>query len=179
MTKSSPQKIAIIGCAGSGKTTLALQLKDKLKLPLYHLDQYYWKPGWQRGDSEVFEKVHTDLCHQDAWIIEGSYYKFLAERATCADLIIFLDVPRGICIWRVLKRSITNFGKSIPGAPQGCKEQLFTLKFLEFLQWIWGFKHRSRPIILQTLQQFTEKEIVVVKSPQEALTLLDGHRNPL
>ena len=39
-------KIAIIGNAGSGKSTLGLQLHKKLGLSLYHFDQYFWKPGW-------------------------------------------------------------------------------------------------------------------------------------
>ena len=44
-------KIAIIGNAGSGKSTLGFELHKKLDLPLYHLDQYYWKPNWQRVDA--------------------------------------------------------------------------------------------------------------------------------
>lgn len=72
MLKPHHKKIAIIGCAGSGKTTLAFKLKKKLNLPLYHLDQYYWKPGWGRCDFEIFRKTYDLLCEQDAWIIEGS-----------------------------------------------------------------------------------------------------------
>ena len=41
-------KIAIIGNPGSGKSTLASKLHHILGIPIYHLDQYFWKPGWQR-----------------------------------------------------------------------------------------------------------------------------------
>jgi adenylate kinase family enzyme len=58
------KKIAIIGCAGSGKTTLAFQLHNKLHLPLHHLDQYYWKPNWQRLTLEEFNVIHEALCEQ-------------------------------------------------------------------------------------------------------------------
>ena len=64
------KKIAIIGNAGSGKTTLAFQLHQKLNLPLYHLDKYYWLPNWERNCYETFTKKHDELCEQDAWIIE-------------------------------------------------------------------------------------------------------------
>lgn len=55
------KKIAIVGNAGSGKTTTALYLHNKLNIPLYHLDQYYWKPGWQRSDHEEFYAVHMGM----------------------------------------------------------------------------------------------------------------------
>jgi len=71
MIKSYHRKIAIIGCAGSGKTTLGFQLQKKLNLPVYHLDQYYWQPNWERVEFEVFSNAHAGLCEQDEWIIEG------------------------------------------------------------------------------------------------------------
>jgi hypothetical protein len=43
-------KIAIIGNCGSGKSTLGLMLHKKLHIPLYHIDQYFWKSGWKRTD---------------------------------------------------------------------------------------------------------------------------------
>ena len=114
------KKITIVGNAGSGKTTLAFQLKEKLKLPLYHLDQYYWLPGWQRVGLERFSELQTELCEKDEWIIEGAYIRVLHERISHADVIIFLDMPRFLCIWRVVKRSMMHFGTVIPGNPQGC-----------------------------------------------------------
>jgi hypothetical protein len=98
-------KIAIIGNGGSGKSTLALVLHKKLNLPLHHLDQYYWNPGWQRVGSEDFERIHRELCDQEQWIIEGVGQRVFAYRFVKADTIIFLDVPTAICLWRVIKRA--------------------------------------------------------------------------
>jgi len=39
------KKILIIGSPGSGKSTLSKKLKEKLKLPLIHLDKIFWKPN--------------------------------------------------------------------------------------------------------------------------------------
>ena len=55
------KKIAIIGNAGSGKSTLAYKLQQKLNLPIYHLDQYYWKPNWGRTDPDEYKIVHNNL----------------------------------------------------------------------------------------------------------------------
>ena len=61
-------KIAIIGNAGSGKSTLALKVSRITGIPLYHLDQYFWKPGWQGPDRDEFEKIHNQLCDRNSWI---------------------------------------------------------------------------------------------------------------
>lgn len=69
-------KIAIIGNAGSGKSTLALSLHKTLHIPLFHLDQYFWKPGWIEPDRAEFEKIHNALCDKPEWIIEGMAIRF-------------------------------------------------------------------------------------------------------
>lgn len=161
-------KIAIFGNAGSGKTTLAFQLKDALNLPLYHLDQYYWLPNWERGSFEKFQEVHHELCKKEAWILEGSYHKLLPERIEHADIVIFLDMPRYLCLWRVFKRSIVHWRKVIPGNPAQCKQFLFTFKFLEFIQWVWHFNKRSRPVIYGLLDELKgKKHIYILRSQQE------------
>jgi adenylate kinase family enzyme len=39
--KFNPKRIAIIGCCGAGKSTLARILGEKLNLPVIHLDAYF------------------------------------------------------------------------------------------------------------------------------------------
>ena len=64
-------KIAIVGYPGSGKSTLALKLHQILHIPLFHIDQYFWKPGWQGPDRQEFTQIHQDLC---AFISLFSFY---------------------------------------------------------------------------------------------------------
>ena len=40
------KKILVIGSGGSGKSTFSRRLGEKLGLPVVHLDQLYWRPGW-------------------------------------------------------------------------------------------------------------------------------------
>ena len=169
------KKIAIIGNAGSGKSTLALQLHKKLSIPLYHLDQYYWNPGWQRVDADEFVKIHTSLCDQSEWIIDGSGQSVLRYRIEKADCVIFLDVPRYLCLWRVIKRAVLNLGKEIPVAPKGCKQQIFTSKFLDFLQWIWHFNKKYRLIIDSIFNDVkNEKKIYIVRSVRDVEELVQS-----
>jgi adenylate kinase family enzyme len=176
MRTTQPKKIMIVGNAGSGKTTLAFALHQKVQLPLYHLDQYYWLPDWQRPDFEVFTKIHAELCARDTWILEGIYFKLLPVRMAHADVIIFLDTPRWLCLWRVIKRAIMYAGHVIPGNPQGCKQNLWSMKFVEFLQWVWNFNDRYRENIIQMLAQEKmrcDKKVYILQSNAQIQAFLN------
>lgn len=171
------KKIAIIGNAGAGKSTLAIKLQNKLNLPLYHLDQYFWKPGWQEPDRNEFEKIHHKLCDQPSWIIEGMAIRFFEYRARQADIIIFLDVPTYKCFYRVFKRTIFNFGKVLKTSAPGCPERGPDLKFLKF---IWNFNTIRKPLIESLLQKYqNQKQIYVVKNKKELQTLIKNFNNLL
>lgn len=51
-------KVMVVGSSGSGKSTFSRQLSKILKVPVYHLDMYFWKPNWQmmRYDEQI--KIH-------------------------------------------------------------------------------------------------------------------------
>ena len=41
-----PERIAVIGSPGAGKSTLATMIAAATGLPLIHLDAEHWQPGW-------------------------------------------------------------------------------------------------------------------------------------
>ena len=163
------KKIAVIGCAGSGKTYLSKQLANKLDLPIVHLDQYHWLPGWQRVAQEDFSRKHTQLCQEQAWIMDGIYFRHLQERIQATDAIIFLDMSRHDCLWNVIKRAVLYHGKVQDADPVGCKQQIFSFKFLEFLRWIWNFYPKTKPLIVSQLEQAKKSKIVLVITSQEEM----------
>jgi adenylate kinase family enzyme len=163
-------KIAIIGNAGSGKSDLGLKLHKISDIPLHHLDQYFWKSGWQKPDYDEFEKVHNQLCDQQAWIIEGMNTRIAEYRINQADIVIFLDFPRYLCFYRVFKRAIGNFGKVIFSSAPGCREGIPSLEFLRF---IWNFDQKQRLRILDLLEKYkNKKQIFVIKNKAQLNTLL-------
>ena len=44
------KRVLIIGPNCSGKTTFSRRLRDKLAIPLVHLDSLYWLDNWEVGE---------------------------------------------------------------------------------------------------------------------------------
>ncbi len=139
-------KLHITGNAGSGKTTLALKLGQALNIPVASLDSVVWKKGWVSASTEERTVGEQRLMSNDCWVIEG------VSKTVCesADYIIFLDVPRFVCIFRCFKRNIPYLFKSRPELPENCPEILIVPQLLKI---IWNFPARARPIILETLDR--------------------------
>ena len=81
-------KVMVVGSSGSGKSTFSRQLSKILKVPVYHLDMYFWKPNWQmmRYDEQI--KIHKQLIQNNKWIIDGNDSSLFDERINEADTII-------------------------------------------------------------------------------------------
>jgi len=160
------QKILLIGSGGSGKSTLATQLGAKLNLPVIHLDAHFWNAGWVETPKDEWRTKVEELCRRDRWIMDGNYSGTFDVRFAAADTIIFLDVPRLACLWRVIKRwlyySLRN--QTRPDLAEGCPEQID----FGFVKWIWEYPSRTRPKTLEMLKRYEEeKRVVVLKGDRE------------
>lgn len=152
----------VIGCAGSGKTTFAKQLSKNLDIPLVHLDFYFHQeaPKYYDNEEEWKEKV-LELASSKRWIIDGNYTSTITLRAKHADTIIFLDYPRKVYLFRVLKRQLLH--KKRDDMPEDWKE---SISFI-FLKRVWRYKKDERPIIMREINKHGDKHIVVLKNQNE------------
>ncbi len=97
-------RIAIIGCGGSGKSHLARALGGKLGITPVHLDALYYDRDWKPLDKEQFAALQRDLVAAPRWIIDGNYASSLPIRLQAADTVIFLDLPAQACLWDIRSR---------------------------------------------------------------------------
>ncbi|HJT03541.1 MAG TPA: hypothetical protein VJ757_07915 [Pseudonocardiaceae bacterium] len=63
--------VLVVG-SGAGKTTLARQLGALLDLPVVHLDQHYWRPGWIPTERDAWSARGTSLAGADRWVIDAT-----------------------------------------------------------------------------------------------------------
>jgi adenylate kinase family enzyme len=157
------RKILIIGCAGSGKTTLAKRLTKLTGLPIIHLDNYYWNENWGKKSDEEWGEIVKDLSKQPKWIMDGNYTKTIPIRIQHATAIIYLDVPRWKCLLRVFIRRFRLFhNRKRNDLPTHCNERLN----LEFYRWVWNYSKRSRNQALDLLSS-SNKIIFHLKTNRE------------
>lgn len=134
-------RILVTGNAGSGKSTVAKELSNRHGLLYSSLDSVVWQEGWKKTPREVRRKKIQKLIAQDSWVIDGVDYDVL----TAAEVIVFLDLPRGTCIFRAMRRNIPYLFSSRPELPDNCPEILVLPQLLKI---IWRFPKRVRPTIL-------------------------------
>ncbi len=129
------QRIMIIGGSGSGKSTLARSLGEKLSLPVYHMDrEVHWLPGWVERPSEEKAPLVEAIVAKEEWVFEGGHSSTYPQRLARADLLIWTDAPFAQRLFRVVKRSVSQRGKTRPDLADGCPEQIAGLpEFLRFL----------------------------------------------
>ncbi|MBV9923729.1 MAG: DNA topology modulation protein [Acidobacteria bacterium] len=162
------RRVLVIGSGGAGKSTFARRLGERLGLPVIHLDRAYWRPGWVEPPKDEWRRTVEELCAGEAWVMDGNYSGTLDVRLAACDTVIFLDLPRAVCTWRIVKRSLRYKGTSRPDMGEGCHEQL-NKDFLIFLLWVWNYPRRSRPKVLERLGALAEsKRIYRLRSSAEA-----------
>jgi adenylate kinase family enzyme len=158
------KRVLIIGSGGAGKSTVAKRLGQLLDIEVKHLDRFYWRAGWVEASREDWLKTVTELISGDSWIIDGNYGGTLELRLERCDTIVFLDLPRLLCLWRIVKRRLLYWNRSRPDMAEGCREQLN----LEFVKWVWNYSSTTRPKIVNLLREHSQsKQVVWLRSDAE------------
>ncbi|GAA0492412.1 DNA topology modulation protein [Salinibacillus aidingensis] len=167
------RRIGIIGSSGSGKSTLARNLGEILHIDVYHLDQLFWKPGWVLATLDEQKQIQHELTSQENWIIDGTYSSTMDIRLKQADTIIFLDLPRLLCVYRVVKRRIQYRNQTRPDMGEDCEEKLDWA----FLSYVWNFPKTKKPRIQNYLQnRKANQDVIVLSSLREIRIFLEKIR---
>ena len=151
------KKVVIVGFGGAGKSTLAQKLGELLKLPVIHLDNHYWQPGWVETERPIWQQIQLDIMQQPRWIIDGNNGSNMNDGFAEADTIIYLDLNRYLCIWRAVKRRIKYHGRSRPDMKNGCQERLD----FQFLTWLWRYPKDTHPVTLARLEKVPAAKTVI------------------
>ena len=154
------KKIIVIGCPGSGKTTFAQKLREKLQLPLYHLDAIWHKPDKTHISREEFDAHLAELLALDSWIIDGNYSRTVERRIAACDTAFLFDLPTKVC----LEGAVSRIGKKRDDMPW-----VDTELDPKFEQEIRRFSSECLPVIYDLIDQYQNgKTVVIFKSREEA-----------
>lgn len=100
------KKIIVIGTTGSGKTTLAKALAEKLNYPYIQLDLLFWKPNWESSsDEEFFERIEKEIDKPN-WVLDGNYGRTNHITWKDVDTVVWINLPFWLTLYQNVSRSI-------------------------------------------------------------------------
>lgn len=102
------RRISVIGCSGSGKTTVARSLAASLGSRHLELDAVFHQPGWRPIDDEGFRRKVAEYARARHWVIDGNYVSHGVAEVVwpLADTVVWLDPPRRTVMRRVVGRTV-------------------------------------------------------------------------
>ena len=159
------KKVIVIGCPGSGKSTISRALHNKTSIPLYHLDMMYWNSDKTTVEKKVFLERLSVVLEKDEWIIDGNYGSTMELRMAACDTVIFLDYPLDVCLDGIKERR---------GKPRSDMPWIETEEDAEFTEFIRNYNEQQKPKVMELLEKYSDKNIVILGSREQADVFLNG-----
>jgi adenylate kinase family enzyme len=163
-------RILVIGCSGGGKSTLSQKIAARFGLDYVSIDRdVLWLPGWvQRPKAEQLECIRM-FAGGERWIMDGTNTSTFDIRVPRSDIVLWVRMPRFLCIRGILGRWIRTRGKTRPEMAPGCPEKMD----VEFLRFVWTWEKVYGPRVLAGLQAHAgDTPVLVLKSRGEMRQLL-------
>jgi len=168
------RRVSVVGTSGSGKSTFARALAERLDVPFIELDALHHGPGWtEASPEELRARVEAATAGPEGWVIDGNYETKLGDLVwEAADTIVWLDLPLHLSLRRLWSRTSRRIRtgeelwngnrESWRGAFWG-RESLFA--------WTVRSHVRRRREWPERAERFG---VVRIRTPQEVQAFLDG-----
>ena len=160
-------RVAVIGNAGGGKSTMARRLGAARDLPYHALDLIQWRAGWQPVSQAEYDQRHDAIVAGDRWIVDGfGDMASIDRRIAAADTIVFVDHPLPVHLWWATKRQLRSLFTGRPDGPPGCP---MWRKTVPLYRMIWSIHQTLRPQLLDKIAaaERAGKAIHHLRSPRE------------
>ncbi len=152
-------RIAIVGCGGSGKSWLARSLGGLLGVQPVHLDGLYYDQDWKPLDQDRFGALQGDLVTAPRWIIDGNYASSLPIRLRAADTVIFLDLPSRTCLCAIVRRRMRY------GGGQHKDIGVYDRISWAVVRYVLGYRRQMAPRVRRLIAEHAgNAEVVVLRS---------------
>ncbi|OLP60057.1 AAA family ATPase [Xaviernesmea oryzae] len=171
------KRILVMGCSGGGKSTLSMALSRRFDLPYLSMDRdFFWLPGWVKRDKREERALIAKAVAGERWLMDGTGSSSLDLRLPRAEFVIWVRMPRWLCLYGVFRRGLKHRGGTRPEMAPGCPERM---PDREFLSYIWHFEERVSPGIVEALQRYApDCPVLMLKSRGETARLLDLIESP-
>lgn len=164
------QRISVVGTSGSGKTTTASLIAERLGIPHVELDALHWEPNWTEAPLDIFRERVTQALSGETWTVDGNYGKVRDIVWSRADTIVWLDYALPVILWQLIRRTLRR-SLTQEELWSGNRETLSKALFSRESILLWALKtYRRRkkeyPALLGR-SEHAHLALVRLRSPQE------------
>lgn len=145
------RRVAVIGNAAGGKSTLARGLAASQGLPYHEIDAFFWRPDWTAAPAADYDARHEAIVGEEAWVLDGfGSWDSVVHRFDRADTLVLVDLPLWVHFWWAAERQVA-WAKGLPGELPADRpeppptEQLFKL--------IWDLEQGAMPRLRQMVAE--------------------------
>lgn len=172
--RRSPSRVLVAGTSGSGKTTLAAAIAGVLGIPHVEIDALYHGPHWV--PRPTFAADVRGFSSGPAWVTEWQYGQVRAVLAERADLVVWLDLPRGTVMRQVVSRTLRRRWLRQPLWNGNVEPALWTVlhDHEHIVRWAWTTHARTAGRVHELASRRPALPIVRLRSHREANRWLAG-----
>lgn len=165
------RRIIVIGTSGSGKTTMARKIAERLGFPHTELDSLHWEADWVEAPLDRFQRRATEATTGPCWVLDGNYNKVREITWAAADTLVWLDYPLPLILWRLLGRTLHRvFAREELWS--GNRERLVTQFFSRESLFLWAIgshrRHRTQYPALFQRPEYRHLAVIHLRSPGDA-----------
>jgi adenylate kinase family enzyme len=102
-------RVNVKGISGSGKSTFARELAERLGVPYLEIDAVHHGPNWTEASAEELQARVSEFmaAAPEGWVVDGNYESKLGELVLgAADRIVWLDPPLQVALRRLWRRTV-------------------------------------------------------------------------
>jgi adenylate kinase family enzyme len=171
------KRVSVVGTTGSGKTTIARLMSQRLHLPHVELDALYWAENWTPIPEEEFQARVRAAIAEECWVMDGNYSRIRNLVWARAETVVYLDYSFGRVfwqlLWRTLRRSTTK-EELWHGNRESIQNSIFSRDSIMY--WMLSTYHRRRRQYAARFQQpeFAHLRVVHLRSPKETKAWLNN-----
>ncbi|MFB7453470.1 adenylate kinase [Streptomyces sp. NPDC056194] len=99
------KKVAFFGPPASGKTTIAGKLAAQMGVAHTDLDEVLFTDAGVLP-LEEFRAAAEQITRGESWVVEGNFSKLADVVWHQADVLVWLDLPLWLVVWRITVRNL-------------------------------------------------------------------------
>lgn len=165
----------LYGVTGSGKSTAAIAIGERLGLPVHLVDdEFGWLPGWQQRPVAEMRELAGSAAAEPAWVFDTAYAAFRDLVEPHAEVVIGLDYPRRISLSRLLRRTLVR----VVARRKVCNGNVETLRRAlssdSIIVWQFRSFARKRDVVRQWAADVDGPSVLLLSHPRELADVLDA-----